>query len=708
MKRILLLGLCALLGCSIALADEGMWLFNHFPSAKVKAKYGWAPDQAWLDHVRLSSVRFNNGGSGSFVSADGLTFTNHHVGATCLQQISTPEKDFYKIAFYAKTRAEEVKCPDLELNVLQSMEDVTNQVNAAVKPGMPDAEAAQAQRAEMAKLEKDCSTSTGLRCDVVTLYSGGMYQLYRYKKYTDVRLVFAPEFDAAFYGGDPDNFNFPRYDLDIAFFRVYENNQPVHLSNYFRWSKTGVHDNELVFVSGHPGSTGRLNTMAQLEFLRDVGYPLTLQLFPQTIAALKRFSADSAENAREAQDYIFGYENSLKAVTGYQSGLLDKELMAGKQAEESKGRQQVESDPKKKAQYDDPWGQIANAEQQLRSIYLPYRFLEARAGLAGTLAGYARDLLRGAVERPKPNGERLREYRDSALPSLEQRLFSTAPVYKNLEIALLTESLTQAEQHLKDDAAVQKVMNGKTPAQVAKEVVEGTKLDDVAVRKQLWEGGEKAVDASTDPMIALMKQVEPEARQERKTYDDKVEAVTRLAGANIAKLLFAQQGYNTPPDATFTLRLSYGAVKGYVEDGRGTVAPKGAQVPYFTTMGGAFQHSAAHGNKPPYNLPESWLKAKPRLNLNTPLNFAFTADIIGGNSGSPTVNKQGEVVGIIFDGNMQSLPWNFFFEDKIGRAVSVDSRGIIEALRNIYGANALADELVGTATKPTTAAQPKK
>ncbi len=708
MKRILLPCIAALLLSSLALADEGMWLFNKFPSAKVKAKYGWAPDQAWLDHVRLSSVRFNNGGSGSFVSADGLTFTNHHVGATCLQQISTPEKDYYKIAFYAKTRAEEVKCPDLELNVLQDMEDVTAQVSGAVKPGMSDAEAAQAQRAEMAKLEKDCATSTGLRCDVITLYSGGMYQLYKYKKYTDVRLVFAPEFDAAFFGGDPDNFNFPRYDLDIAFFRIYENSQPVHLANYLRWSRTGVRDNELVLVSGNPGSTGRLNTTAQLEFLRDVAYPLTLQLFPQTINALKRFSAQSAENAREAQDYIFGYENSLKAITGYQSGLLDKELMAQKQAEETKIRQQVESDPKKKAEYGDPWAQITAAVQEYRKIYLPYRFLELRSGLGGTLAGYARDLVRGAEERPKPNGERLREYRDSALPSLEQRLFSTAPVYKNLEIALLTESLTQAQQHLKNEATLQKILAGKTPAEVAKAVVEGTKLDEVAVRKQLWEGGEKAVSASTDPMILLMKAVDPEARQVRKTYDDKVEAVNRLVGANIAKLLFAEQGFNTPPDATFTLRLSYGPAKGYVEDGRGTVAPKGAHVPYFTTIGGAFQHATAHGNKPPYNLPESWFKAKPQLNLNTPLNFVYTADIIGGNSGSPTVNEQGEVVGIVFDGNMQSLPWNFFFEDKIGRAVSVDSRGIIEALRNIYGATALADELAGPAAKKAATAKSKK
>ncbi len=699
MKRIILLCVCAILLTNLALAEEGMWLFNKFPSAKVKAKYGWAPDQVWLDHVRLASIRFNNG-SGSFVSPDGLAFTNHHIAAQCIQDLSTPQKDYMKTGFYAPTRAQEAKCPDLELNVLTGIEDVTDKVNAAVKPGMNDAEAGQAQRAAMAQIENDCATSTGLRCDVVTLYAGGMYHLYKYKKYTDVRLVFAPEFDIAFFGGDPDNFTYPRYDLDFAFLRAYENDKPVHVDNYLKWSTKGVRDNDLVFVSGNPGSTGRMNTMAQLEFLRDVGYPLTLKVFKHRVEALKQYAAQSPENARQAQEDIFGYENSIKAVTGYMSGLLDKADMAKKQEEENKTRQAVQSDPKKKAAFGDPWGEVATAEDTLRGMYYPYRFLEAQLGLAGSLPGYARWLVRVAAEKQKPNGERLREYRDSNLPVLEQRLFSTAPVYKGLETALLTSSLEDMQEAMKENALAAKVLNGKTPAEQAQYLIANTKLDDVNVRKQLYEGGAAAIQASTDPLIVLMRDIDPQVRDFRKTYDDKVEAVTRKAGATIAKVLFAEHGTDMAPDATFTLRLSYGAVKGYTENG--------TRIPYFTTLGGAYQHAAAHGDKPPYELPESWIKAKPKLQLATPFNFVYTADSIGGNSGSPTINKDGEVVGVLFDGNIQSVPWNFFYDDTIGRSVSVDTRGILEALRNIYGATTVVNELVPATAKQEKAAPATK
>jgi hypothetical protein len=702
MKRILVLFFCVLLLAGICLADEGMWLFNAFPKAKVKAKYGFEPTQAWLDHVRLSSVRFNNGGSGSFVSADGLTFTNHHVGSGCLHDLSTGGKDYLKTGFYAKTREEEGKCPDLELNVLMGIEDVTAKVNAAVTPDMNAAQAGQAQRAAMAAIEKECATSTGLRCDVITLYAGGMYHLYKYKKYTDVRVVFAPEFAMAFFGGDPDNFEYPRYDLDVTFFRIYENGKPVHLDNYFHFSKTGVKEGDLVFVSGNPGSTGRLLTMAQMEFSRDVQYPWVLKAYKRRVAALKEFSRESAENERIAQEDIFGYENAIKAVTGYQSGLLDESLMAGKAAEEKKLQESVASDPKKKAEFGDPWAQLEKAMEVERQIYLPLTYVERRAGFRGDLARIARDLVRVTAEKKKPNGERLREYRDSALPSLEQRLFSTAPIYKSLEASILAEGLGEMRDELgADDPTVRQALAGKTPEERAKELVEGTKLEDVAVRKRLYEGGEAAVEASTDPFIVLMRAVDPEARKLRERYDDEIQAVERREGATLAKVRFATEGMNMPPDATFTLRLSYGEVKGFTEDGRGSVAAKGAKVPYFTTMGGAFEHAAAHGNKPPYQLPESWLKAKSKIKLSTPLNNISTPDIIGGNSGSPLVNRAGEVVGIIFDGNIQSLPWRFVYEDKIGRSVSVDSRGIIEALRNIYGATALADELTGAPAKTT-------
>ena len=685
LRIVILLG--CLLANLVALADEGMWLFNAFPKDKVKAKYGFALDQQWLDHVRLSSIRFNNGGSGSFVSPEGLAFTNHHVGATCIQQLSSGGTDYMKTGFYAKARSNEAKCPDLELNVLVGIEDVTSQVNGAVKPTMSTAQASQAQRAAMANIEQDCTKSTGLRCDVVTFYSGEVYDLYKYKKYTDVRLVFAPEFDAAFFGGDPDNFTYPRYDLDISFFRIYENDKPVHLDNYLHWSPTGVKENDLIFVSGHPGSTGRLLTMSQIEFLRDVDYPTRMEIYKKMDAVIKNFSSQSEENARIAKEDIFGVENNIKRFIGYQEGLHDKQTMDRRTTAEEKLQASYKANPKN-AGSPDPWQEIANAVNVERSIYKPLTFVERMRGFNSDLAQIARTLVRVTEERTKPNGERLREYRDSSLPSLEQRLFSTAPIYKSLETVELATSLAQMQEALgPDDVFVNKTLNSKTPHEVAKELIANTRLDDVALRKQLYDGGVQAVQSSNDPLIALMRSIDPDARAVRKQYDDEVDAVERRDGAAIARARFEKTGFTEPPDATFTLRLSYGAVKGYMENGK--------HIPYFTTIGGAFQHAAEHGNKDPYRLPDSWMKAKVKLTLSTPLNFVSTADIIGGNSGSPTIDKTGEVVGIIFDGNLQTLPWNFAYDDKQGRAVQVDSRGIQETLRRVYGANALADELMG-------------
>ena len=692
MSRWMLIVFAVLLMAGVAAADEGMWLFNVPPTAKVKAAYGFDLTKAWLDHTQLSSVRFNNGGSGSFVSADGLTFTNHHVGAACIQQLSTGGKDYMKTGYSAKSRAEEAKCPDLELNVLQSIEDVTPKVNAALKPGMSVADQGQAQRAAMSAIEQQCTTATKLRCDVVTLYSGAMYHLYRYKKYTDVRLVFAPEFEAAFFGGDPDNFEYPRYDLDICFFRVYENDRPAHLDNFFKWSTTGIKENDLIFVSGNPGSTGRLNTMSQLEFLRDVQYPQVLKSLARRDALLKKFSAGSAENARTAQELMFGIENSLKAFKGYQSGLLDKNLMAKKAADEAGMHQAIASDPKKKSQFGDPWPEISKAMDVQKQIYYPLTYLERRGGFRGDLAGFARVLVRVAQEKTKPNGERLREYRDSALPSLEQDLFSAAPIYPSLEKVLLTDSLAEMSENMPGNPVVKRVLNGQTPAQLAANLISGTKLQDIAVRKQLYEGGQAAIQASTDPLIVLMRQIDPDARVVRKQFDDQVDSVVRQDGGTIAKIRFATAGTSTYPDATFTLRLSYGAIRGFTENGEGTV-PAGTKLPYFTTIGGAYEHAAQHGNKPPYDLAPSWVSAKSKINLNTPLNVTETADIIGGNSGSPVINRAGEVVGIIFDGNIQSLPWNFVYDDAIGRSIQVDSRGILEALRGIYNVSSLANEL---------------
>jgi hypothetical protein len=698
MKRLFaILLVFAWIGSTCAVADEGMWLYNAPPKDKIKAKYKFQLTQEWLDHVRLSSVRFNNGGSGSFVSADGLTFTNHHVGAGCVQQLSSEGHDYLKTGFYAKTQAEEAKCPNLELNQLVGIEDITDKVNATVKPGMSAADIGQAQRAAMSQIEKDCSTTSGLRCDTVILYSGSVYNLYKYKKYTDVRLVFAPEFDAAFFGGDPDNFTYPRYDLDITFFRVYENDKPAHLDNYLHWSEKGVKDGDLIFVSGHPGSTGRLLTMAQIEFLRDFQYPAALKFLARRVAILQNFSKESEENARIAKEDIFGLQNSQKALTGYQSGLLDKSIMASKSAEESKLRAGFKADPKN-AGAADPWDAIEQAIKTQQSIYSNLLYLERMRGFGGHLPGIARVLVRAAAEKPKPNSDRMREFRDSGLPSLEQGLFSTEPIYKSLDTVILADSLAEMLDALgKDNPNVKAVLQGKTPEEAAKDFIGNSKLDDVAVRKQLYEGGQAAIDASTDPLILAMKAIDADARTARKEFEDKVDSVVRQNGTAIAKARFAQSGFTQPPDAGFTLRLSYGAVKGYEENGKA--------IPFDTFIGGAYEHAAEHNNQSPYNLPESWMKSKDKLNLKTPLNFVSTADIIGGNSGSPTVNKEGEVVGIIFDGNIESLPWNFAYSDTQGRAVSVDSRGIQEALRKIYGATALADELVSKKAKEAKAGQ---
>src|SRR5271169_6860458 len=688
--RLLIFGLILILVpvllAPLALADEGMWLYNAFPKDRVQKQYGFLPTQEWLDHLRLSSVRFNNGGSGSFVSADGLAFTNHHVGADCIEKLGTAGADYMKTGFYAKTQADEAKCPDLELNVLVGIDDVTPKVKAAAPATMSAADAGRAQRSAMSAIENDCATSTGLRCDVVTLYSGEVYDLYKYKKYTDVRLVFAPEYDAAFFGGDPDNFTFPRYDLDITFFRVYENDKPVHLDNYLQWSKVGVKDGDLIFVSGNPGGTDRLKTVAEWQFLKNVDYPSRLATYKRRIDMLQTFSAQSAENARIAQEDIFGLQNSQKAIKGMYEGLQDMAVMAKMNtAEHEREKAYMDKHPGEP----NPWEAISNAMKINREIYDSLSYIERRRGFNSDLAGYARILVRAAEEKSKPNGDRLREYRDSALPSLEQQLFSAAPIYKNLESATLTLSLAMMQEALgPEDTAVKIALSGKSPEAAAKAVIAGTKLDDVTVRKQLYAGGKAAVDASTDPLIVLMRSVDPEARAIRKRFDDEVDAVVRRDGATIARARFAQTGFTQPPDATFTLRLSYGTVKGYEENGK--------QIPYFTTFAGAFQHAEEHGNKPPFNLADSWMKMKSKLNLETPLNYVSTADIIGGNSGSPTVNKAGEVVGIIFDGNIQSLVLDFYYEDRQSRAVSVDSRGIIEALRNIYGADALVNELTGT------------
>lgn len=666
--------------------DEGMWLYNQFPKKMLKEKYGFEPTDAWLDHLRLSSVRFNSGGSGSFVSSNGLVMTNHHVGADSLQKLSTESRDLFKTGYYAKAPAEELKCVDLELNVLQRITDVTERVNGAVKPEMAPADAQKARRAVINTIEKEEFEKSGLRSDVVMLFQGGQYHLYQFKKYTDVRLVFAPEKDIAFFGGDPDNFEFPRYDLDVCFFRVYENDQPAKIEHFLAWSTGGAKDGELTFVSGHPGRTSRLNTVAHLEYLRDVVMPDQLDMLRRREIMLKIFADRSLENARRAQDELFGIQNSRKARLGGLAGLQDPALMDRKRADERKVRSAVDKNPQLKEKYGSAWDDVSKSLAVIVKVRDEYNLLEQSAAFNSELFFIARTLVRMADEDAKPNADRLREFGEAGRESLEQQLYSEAPIYKDLETVKLADSLAMMVEKLGfDHSLAREILAGKSPTSRATELVEGCELIDVGVRKKIAAGGVAAIKNSMDPIILLARQVDARARELRTIFEQQVDEPQKQAYAKISLARFDTLGSTTYPDATFTLRLAFGPVKGYQE--------RGKTIPPWTTMGGTFQHAEEHGNKDPFVLPESWIKARNKINPSTPFNFVNTADIIGGNSGSPVVNTKGEVVGIIFDGNMHSLVLDFAYSDDQARAVSVHSAAIQEALRKVYDAAALADQL---------------
>ena len=667
-------------------SDEGMWLLNQFPSERVAQKYGFKPDQAWLDHVRLSSVRLAGGCSGSFVSPSGLVMTNHHCSHECIQQLSTKKKDFVADGFTAREQKDEVKCPDIEIDQLTDISDVTAQVEAA-SHGESDQAANTARKAEMSRLEKACATSDQIRCDVVNLYHGGRYHLYRYRRFQDVRLVFAPELSTAFFGGDPDNFNFPRYDLDVSFLRVYEDGKPAHTDNYFRWSKKGVTEGDLTFVSGHPGNTSRQLTVAQLAYERDVALPSRLYRYSELRGQLVEFGRRGAEQKRISGALLFGIENAIKALKGMDGALLDPTFFAAKAQAELALRANIEADPQKKALYGGAWDAIAKAEDHKRDIRKLYYMLETAGAFRSELATHARALVRAAEELTKPNDQRLREFTDSQLPERKQELLSTAPVYDDLETLTLTHSLTLLREELgADHPMVKKILGKKSPAALGGELIKNTKLKDPKVRKALLEGGKAAVDASTDPFIVLMRQIDSDARAVRKDFEDNVEAVERKNGELIAKAGFAAYGTSVYPDATFTLRLSYGQVKGWLEDGK-PVTP-------ITTMGGAFERATG---SPPFDLPKSWLAAKGKLDPSTQLNFCSTNDIIGGNSGSPVINRDAEIVGLVFDGNIHSLGGDYAYDGTSNRMVAVHSAALPEALDKIYGAKRLHDELLGVA-----------
>ena len=687
-KFLLLLLFVFVLAGHRARGDEGMWLFNNPPLKQLKEKYQFEPTKEWLDHLQKSSVRFNSGGSGSFISANGLCITNHHVGLDTLQKISSEKNNYVRDGFYAKSQKDEVKATDLELNVLMSIEDVTDRVKAAVKPEMSPDDANKARGNAIAGIEKESRDKTGLRSDVITLYQGGQYHLYRYKRYDDVRLVFAPEEQIAFYGGDPDNFEYPRYDLDICIFRAYENGQPAKIEHYLKWNTKGPADGELTFVSGNPGRTDRQLAVSELADLRDHEVPALLNLFYRRETYLHAWGARSFENKRRAETSTRNVENNRKRYDGYFAGLIDPETWRS-----IEDRQKKLTDASNTVALFDKIKQAQDATGVVMPVYEYFEQFRGRPEAAyraprafnSTLFQFARRLLRHGDEMTKPNGERFPEFRDSYKESLELEVFSAQPIYDDFEIVKLTDSLNDLTTRFgAEDPMVKQVLAGKSPVDRATELVTGTKLKDLAVRKQLYSGGSAAVSAAKDPMIELARMIDDAARAARKVYEAQDE-IKQQAYAEIAKARFAAQGTNSYPDATFTLRLSYGTVRGYEETGK--------QIPAITKTSGLYQRGAEHNNQSPFDVPKRWLDRKSKLNPNTPFNFVSDADIIGGNSGSPVVNKNNEFVGIIFDGNIQSLVLDCIFTDKQARAVSTDSAAITEALEKVYDAKPLLDEL---------------
>ena len=668
-----------------ALADEGMWTFDNPPVKQLKERYGFSPSQEWLDHVRLSSVRFMDGGSGAFVSPNGLVLTNHHVAVGQLQKLSTSEKDYVTTGFYAAAYTDEIRCPDLEVNVLISMEDVTERVRSATSEDMKDADAFEARLAKIAEIERESENQTGLRSDVVNLYHGGEYWLYRYKKYTDVRLVFAPERQAAYFGGDLDNFTFPRYDLDMALFRVYENDTPLKVRYFLHWNSKGLKEGDLVFVSGNPGSTDRLYTYKRLEYQRDIYYPMVLNYYENYIKVLREYSARGPEQARRALIRIFGLENAKKARTGELNGLFDEKLMDKRKKEEEHFRNQVVVNDEWRMKYGNAWDTTAEAIE-IMAKSAKERFYRRLIG--SRMASFAKMIVRYVVEVQKPDGDRIPGYHESELDELLFYLYSPAPIYKDLEETLLAWGLKYSQRELgEEDEFVKIALDGSSPEDLARDVISNTKIYDPEFRKALIEGGEIAVSKSNDPFIVLMRKLDPISRKIEKEERDTIDSVLDAAAEKIAKARFAIYGKTINPDATFSLRLSYGTAIGFPMNG--TAAP------YMTTLYGLFDRSLSFGQKGDFALPQRFFDRKNELDLSTPVNFVSTCDIIGGNSGSPVKNIKGEFVGVIFDGNIDSLPGRFVYEETKNRAVAVHAAYMMEALRKLYDADVLADEIEG-------------
>jgi V8-like Glu-specific endopeptidase len=668
--------------CSSANADEGMWTFHGFPFDKANSALKTKLDQAWLDRVRSATVRLANC-TGSFVSGNGLILTNHHCVQSCLADLSSKEKSLVEDGFLASRPADEKRCQTQVADVLVGTEDISAKVAAAIA-GKDDKAANEARKATLTQLESACEDATKRKCQAVTLYEGGQYWMYQYQRYTDVRIVFAPEGDIAAFGGDPDNFQFPRWCLDMGILRIYDAaGKPVRTPNHLKINFAGPAVGEPVFVSGHPGSTDRLLTVSELQAQRNYELPNWLLRYSELRGRYIQFSAQSPENARITADQLNGVENSIKVRRKQLDALHEDALFDRKRAEEANLRQQIASSTELRSAIGDPWAEITRAEAVKRGLYLPYINIEQGAGFQGRLVTYARALVRGAEERPKPNSERFREFTDAALKRIEQQLGASVPIYPELEILRLTFGFERMREWLgPDHPMVRQLLSKESPAELARRVVSGTKLADPAARMALWEGGAAAVDASTDPLIQLARAIEPEARRLRKEMEDQVEAPMELASEKIAKARFAVLGTSVYPDATFTLRLNWGTVGAWVENGKPIEA--------FTRLARAFERATG---AEPFRIPESWHKVKDKLDMNTPFNLATNNDIVGGNSGSPLISAKGEVVGLLFDGNIHSISGSYWFDTEKNRSVAVHPAIMKEALTKVYGANALMAEL---------------
>ncbi len=669
-----------------ATAAEGMWTLHNLPMDRMQA-VGFTPSQEWIDNARLASVRLNDGGSGSFVSPDGLLLSNHHVAMGQLSAVSSPEKDYVKNGFFARQAEEELPCKDLEVNILVSMENVTARVQGAVKEGATTEEAGEQRKAERSLIEKESKDATGLRSNVVELYQGGEYWLYRYKQFTDVRLVMAPEHQAAFFGGDLDNFTYPRHDSDFAFFRVYENGQPYKSEHYFPWSQIGLKQNELAFVTGHPGSTERLHTLAQLQTIRDLINPFAVDGLVRMRDTLEAYGKQGSEQERQREANLRSVTNSLKVYEGRVAAMKNPALMEAKVKEEKDLRDAVERNPAWRAKYGQAWTQIEETQKRLAARSNEYYYRRLGGVISGGgLANLAKTIVTYVEQAAKPNEKRWPEFRDSSLDSLRQKLFSTAPIYPGMEKKLLAEALKIALKKLgPQDPFIVAALAGRTPEETAQVAISGTKLLDAEYRKQLVAGGLETVKASEDPLIQLAVKLTPFIDEMRTWYEKCIEAAEVAGKTLIAQARFAVYGKTQYPDATFTLRLSYGKAAGYEQ---GTTL-----VPYKTTFGGLFDRAKSFDYKPPYDLPAKIMAARGKIDMDTPLNFVTTNDIIGGNSGSPVINKEGELVGLIFDGNIDSLMGDFLFDETKNRAVAVHSAAILEALTKIYDMGGLAAAL---------------